>query len=220
MSGRRFCQGADPACGARPNALHMSSHGKAVYAMNAKGDANRSVRMTKQRLYKALIALLQQKDLREITVRELTEKAGISRGTFYFHYADIYALMEQMEEAQLEHLGQLMDALMPNFSQDDVPPALVTLFTYLNDNPDVCCALYGKSWESEFTRSAKEMIARRCLGQLAPDGGTPRQRYLLAFAVNGCFGSIVAWQENHYQPPPAEMAAITWQAIRAVKDLL
>lgn len=59
--------------------------------MNAKGDANRSVRQTKQRLYEALIHLLQQKSLREITVRELTELAGISRGTFYFHYADIYA---------------------------------------------------------------------------------------------------------------------------------
>lgn len=47
--------------------------------MNAKGDANRSVRMTKQRLYQALITLLQQKSLREITVRELTELAGISR---------------------------------------------------------------------------------------------------------------------------------------------
>ena len=81
--------------------------------MNAKGDANRSVRMTKQRLYQALINLLQKKDLREITVRELTELAGISRGTFYFHYADIYALMEQMEAAQLDHLCELMDALVP-----------------------------------------------------------------------------------------------------------
>ena len=69
--------------------------------MNAKGDANRSVRLTKQRLYQALITLLQQKSLREITVRELTELAGISRGTFYFHYADIYALMDQMEATQL-----------------------------------------------------------------------------------------------------------------------
>ena len=77
--------------------------------MNAKGDANRSVRQTKQRLYEALIHLLQQKSLREITVRELTELAGISRGTFYFHYADIYALMEQMESVQLARLESLMD---------------------------------------------------------------------------------------------------------------
>lgn len=188
--------------------------------MNAKGDANRSVRMTKQRLYQALISLLQQKDLREITVRELTEMAGISRGTFYFHYADIYALMEQMESAQLDHLCELMDALVPSISQEDVPPALVTLFEYLNENRDVCSALYGKTWESEFTRSAKDVIARRCLGQLIPEGATPRQQYLLAFAINGCFGCIAAWQQQGYQPAPQEMAAVTWQAIRAVKELL
>ena len=150
--------------------------------MNAKGDANRSVRMTKQRLYQALITLLQQKSLREITVRELTELAGISRGTFYFHYADIYALMDQMEAAQLARQ-----------------------------------ALYGKSWESEFTRNAKKLIAERCLGEFAPDGGTEEQKYMLAFAVNGCFGTIVAWQEAGFQPPAAEIARITWQAIRAVK---
>lgn len=162
--------------------------------MNAKGDANRSVRMTKQRLYQALITLLQQKSLREITVRELTELAGISRGTFYFHYADIYALMDQMEAA------------------------LVALFTYMTENPDLCTALYGKSWESEFTRNAKKLIAERCLGEFAPGGGTEEQKYTLVFAVNGCFGTIVAWQEAGFDLPPAEIARITWQAIRAVKE--
>ena len=93
--------------------------------MNAKGDANRSVRQTKQRLYEALIHLLQQKSLREITVRELTELAGISRGTFYFHYADIYALMEQMESVQLARLESLMDNLIPNISREDVPPGIL-----------------------------------------------------------------------------------------------
>ena len=144
--------------------------------MNAKGDANRSVRMTKQRLYQALITLLQQKSLREITVRELTELAGISRGTFYFHYTDIYALMDQMEAAQLKRLNELMDTLIPSISQEDVPTALVALFTYLTENPDLCAALYGKSWESEFTSSVKRLIAERCWGNFAPTGGTEDQK--------------------------------------------
>ena len=93
--------------------------------------------------------------LREITVRELTELAGISRGTFYFHYADIYALMDQLEAAQLARLNDLMDTLIPSISQEDAPPALVALFTYMTENPDLCQALYGKSWESEFTRTPK-----------------------------------------------------------------
>lgn len=143
--------------------------------MNAKGDANRSVRMTKQRLYQALITLLQQKSLREITVRELTELAGISRGTFYFHYADIYALMDQMEAAQLARLNDLMDSLLPGISQEEVPPALVALFTYMTENPDLCTALYGKSWESEFTRNAKKLIAERCLGE-SRRAAAPRSR--------------------------------------------
>ena len=35
------------------------------------------------------------------------------------------------------------------------------------------------------------------------------QKYMLAFAVNGCFGTIVAWQEAGFQPPAAEIARIT-----------
>lgn len=93
----------------------------------------------------------------------------------------------------------------------------MALFTYMTENPDLCQALYGKSWESEFTRNAKKLIAERCLGEFAPDGGTEEQKYMLAFAVNGCFGTIVAWQEGGFQPPAAEIARITWQAIRAVK---
>ena len=49
------------------------------------------------------------------------------------------------------------------------------------------------------------------------DGGT-LNREELSFAVNGCFGTIAAWQENQFQPPSAEIARITWQAIRAVME--
>ena len=44
--------------------------------MNSKGEENRSVRLTRKRLSDALITLLMQKPVREITVRELTELAN------------------------------------------------------------------------------------------------------------------------------------------------
>ena len=186
--------------------------------MNKGGNENRSVRNTKRRLREGLLSLLQERQLSEISVRELAELADVNRGTFYFHYADIYALMDQMEAAQLKRLNELMDTLIPSISQEDVPTALVALFTYLTENPDLCAALYGKSWESEFTSSVKRLIAERCWGNFAPTGGTEDQKYMLSFAVNGCFGTIAAWQENQFQPPPAEIARITWQAIRAVME--
>ena len=90
--------------------------------MNAKGDANRSVRMTKQRLYQALITLLQQKSLREITVRELTELAGISRGTFYFHYTDTYDLRNQIEDELVEELKEAIAEFQPEQAEFSLRP--------------------------------------------------------------------------------------------------
>ena len=42
------------------------------------------MRLTRKRLSDALITLLMQKPVREITVRELTELANVSRGSFLF----------------------------------------------------------------------------------------------------------------------------------------
>lgn len=158
--------------------------------MNAKGDANRSVRMTKQRLYQALITLLQQKSLREITVRELTELAGISRGTFYFHYADIYALMDQMEAAQLARLNDLMDSLIPSISQEDAPPALVALFTYMTENPDLCQALYGKSLGVGVHPQRQKADCRALPGRVCT-----RRRHRGAEIYAGLCGERLLWHD-------------------------
>ena len=78
--------------------------------MNSKGEANRSVRATRRRLCDALVSLLVQKPVRDITVRELTRLTRVSRGTFYFHYRDIYELLDRLEQEQVDQLNLFMDA--------------------------------------------------------------------------------------------------------------
>ena len=46
---------------------------------------DRRVRRTRMRLQQAMLELLKEKDARSITVRELTERADVNRGTFYAH---------------------------------------------------------------------------------------------------------------------------------------
>lgn len=75
---------------------------------------------TALRMNEALIALLEQKDLEYITVKELCHQAGVNRSTFYLHYETIADLLTetlelinrrflsyfpQREEEILEHLG-------------------------------------------------------------------------------------------------------------------
>lgn len=88
----------------------------------------------------------------------------------------------------------------------------------MTENPDLCTALYGKSWESEFTRNAKKLIAERCLGEFAPGGGTEEQKYTLVFAVNGCFGTIVAWRRLGLTCRRQRSPALPGRPYAAVKE--
>lgn len=51
-------------------------------------------RSTKQDILDTLIELLRERRLDEISVKDLTERCGISRQAFYYHFADIYAAVE------------------------------------------------------------------------------------------------------------------------------
>ena len=55
-------------------------------------------------------------------------------------------------------------------------------------------------------------------GYLRPrEKETQLQRYMVAFAVQGCFGNIDLWLQNGKPETVDEMADITWQAVRAVR---
>ena len=58
--------------------------------------------ITKRALEQSLKNLLLQKPLNKITISDITEDCGISRMTFYYHFKDIYDLVEWacMEDAK------------------------------------------------------------------------------------------------------------------------
>lgn len=52
------------------------------------------INQTKQILEESLKKIMLQKPLDKITIRDLTEDCGISRMAFYYHFKDIYDLVE------------------------------------------------------------------------------------------------------------------------------
>ena len=65
---------------------------------------------TQERLQNALLELLEKKELKEITVKEICDKAGISRNAFYQHYSYKEDLYNQMIVRATEGIR---DSLMP-----------------------------------------------------------------------------------------------------------
>ena len=54
------------------------------------------IRRTRQLLQDALKRLLEQKDFDKITIQDITEAATLNRATFYAHYPDKFALLEEL----------------------------------------------------------------------------------------------------------------------------
>lgn len=52
----------------------------------------------------AFYALLEEKPLSKITVREIVERCGVNRNTFYYHYRDIPALLERIIKARADQV--------------------------------------------------------------------------------------------------------------------
>lgn len=61
-------------------------------------------RSTKQDIVYQLTELLKERRLDEITVKDLTERCKISRQAFYYHFSDIYNVVEWGVQQELERL--------------------------------------------------------------------------------------------------------------------
>ena len=75
---------------------------------------DRRVLKTKAQLRTALTGLLEKKPLQEITVKELCEACDINRGTFYLHYPDVRALLDEIVDDLMTQFEAMLGSFRPN----------------------------------------------------------------------------------------------------------
>ena len=75
-------------------------------------------RVTKMLIRRAFTDLLRVKPVQSISIKELCEKAGVNRGTFYAHYASVHDLLMQMEDEMLAEINEVLSSLLPTDGGD------------------------------------------------------------------------------------------------------
>lgn len=64
---------------------------------------------SKRLIKETFLNLAQKKDIDKITIKEITDTCDLSRNTFYLHYADIYAVLEESQQETIQHLNEVLD---------------------------------------------------------------------------------------------------------------
>ena len=97
----------------------------------------------------AFVSLLNEKELKDISVSELCEKAGINRSTFYDSYTDIFALANAYAERIEKSVAE----------QPHTDGEFAWIFEHIRANADVF-TIYFKLGMSKKSADYKELFFR------------------------------------------------------------
>ncbi len=177
---------------------------------------DRRVRRTKKLLTQALTQLLQEKQINEITVKELTDLADMNRGTFYLYYKDMFDMLEKIEDGMFEAL----DAIVSLHEHDDVSqqtkPILLDLFRFIEDNQEMCRVLLSPHGDMNFLHRLNEVVREKCLKawpNIRKEKGEADFDYHYSFVVFGCAGIVRAWVNRNCPESAEKMAEMAYGMI-------
>ena len=177
---------------------------------------DRRVRRTKKLLTQALTQLLQEKQINEITVKELTDLADMNRGTFYLYYKDVFDMLEKIEDGLFEALDEIVSLHEHDDVSHQTTPILLDLFRFIEENQEMCRVLLSPHGDMNFLHRLNQVVREKCL-QMWPNEEEKKDatfEYHYSFVVYGCVGVFRAWLNGNCQEPAEKMAEMADGMIR------
>lgn len=174
-----------------------------------KKNTDRRIRRTEGLLLQGLIQLMEMKDIKDISVKELSDLADINRGTFYLHYSDIYDMLMQIEDALFMEFNAILDRTLNCDSPILTPQATLSdIFSFLDRHRDLAKVMMGPHGDLAFVNRLKNLVKDRISNILNLKQAAYDYAYIEAFTVSGCIGVIETWLTQSSPRTPQEAATI------------
>jgi AcrR family transcriptional regulator len=178
---------------------------------------DRRVRKTKRQLRLALMQLMSEKNVKDISVRELAAIADINRGTFYIHYKDVYDLLSQLEEEMAQGLIKVCRSHHAQESSGSTFPYLNDLYRFIQENSDLCRVLLGANGDKAYTdricRILRDDHLYDFVSNFHKDADPTLIDYFCAFIISGNLSLALRWIATGMQETPDEMATLAGKII-------
>lgn len=188
---------------------------------------NRNARRSRALIREAYVSLLNEKEPSKITVADIIRRADISRTTFYAHYEDSRAVIEELEREILNAIVEIMNEEgYGDFCKNPLPLLKKVSAFYARD-----LGLYKALIHvDEFVRFKQDMsdlyVARMMADEGIPEAvrKTPEFIAMAQYMAYGIEGAYIAWFKDKIPITLEEMTEMLARAIqvgtRKLEDLL
>lgn len=153
--------------------------------------AGRKALKTKRKLKAALIELLKTKNINHLTVKELVEKADISRSTFYSHYDDIYSVLQEIEDEVIAEISEVIQADFESSLQMSPFIVMCSSITYVNENIELFKYFISSAGSATFTEKLKKQLSLQIMRYIEctlPGNDEESCKLLSDFVASGALG--------------------------------
>jgi AcrR family transcriptional regulator len=149
----------------------------------------------------ALLRLLEQKDYDRITVKELCQKAGVNRTTFYLHYGSMNELLEETVEMINGRFKESLSVIPESDTSKEVLTREKYLRPYLNfikENMRAYRVIHQRDQLFQSQKTFESFYQSVFSPALTHFGVTEKdKKYVFAFYTQGTVAIIGKWLEDN-----------------------
>ena len=145
---------------------------------------------TRRAIKESFLKLLNQRPLNQITVKDIVEDCGINRNSFYYHFSDLPALVEEI-------MAERVSAMVENHpTVDSVQEGSDAIVEFVMHNKRAIYHIYNSVSRDVFERHlmvvCRYVVTTYLDGMLEEVEEADRDA-ILRFHRCACFGSVIDW---------------------------
>lgn len=170
---------------------------------------DRRIRKTQKLLKQSLLDLMEEKDFKNITVKDITDLADLNRCTFYLHFSDTYSLLQEMESEVLNDFQDMVSNYRYVFKKDSLLPIVIPIIQYIEENKKICRILFENSVSNDFVNRFHTLVQKNgtaIIKEQYPTASQVTLNYFLDFITYGLTGVLKQWLDKEIPEPKEEVA--------------
>lgn len=157
----------------------------------------------------SFVALLKQKPITKITIKEICEGADINRATFYSHYSDQYDLLRQIENELLSDIKEYLAGYSFSDNGSESIQMLQRILEYVKKNAEVCAVLLNDKGDIAFQQEVMMIVQRQCISEWTKKSVNKElAEFIYSFTITGSVGVVHKWLKEGMKQSAREMAEI------------
>lgn len=168
---------------------------------------------TKENLITAYWDILDSEEDGAITVKEIADRAGYHRTTFYEYFTDVSDLKEQAEYLLIEKIQSQSNNILSNNSFDEYIAASVAFY---DANSKYLRVLLSTNVSPDFLSRLRDVLRPHILQYIPAEKRNIQVDYLIEFALSGLYGIIAYWFESKKSITVEELTGLITPVVKSI----